>query len=110
MAGKRSNNVLPTNTQGPRPSDVPADFPSEFDGEFTGLSGQLLANLATLAGMAVGGGGYFGISITDDGGSIRLAIRRASFTFDKRFYNLHKFEGACAWLAQRMAADSREAS
>lgn len=98
---KGKGNVEPRG-EGKREDTVPADFPAEFGGEFQSLSQQLCANLGTLAGLALVGGGYFGISITDDGGSIRLAVRSGSFQFDKRFYSLAKFEGATAWLARRL--------
>lgn len=85
-----------------REDSVPADFPAEYGGEFQQLSPQLCANLGTLAGLTLASGGYFGISITDDGGSVRLALRRGPFQFDKRFYSLAKFEGATAWVARRL--------
>lgn len=86
-----------------KPDIVPVDFPSEFGGEFQSLSTQLCANLGTICGLATSGGGYFGFSVTDDGGSVRLAVRHGALQFDKRFYSLAKLEGASAWLAARLA-------
>lgn len=83
-------------------STAPADFPTELDGEFGAIPTQTVANIGTIAGLAVVGGGYFGISVTDDGGSIRLAVRRGSFELDKRFYDLRKFDAALAYCLGKL--------
>ena len=87
------------NSQG---NTAPDDFPSELLGEFATLPSQTVQNVGTIAGLAVGGGGYFGLSVTDDGGSVRLAIRHGSFVLDKRFYGLTKFEGALAYCLGKL--------
>jgi len=74
-------------------SVAPDDFPEEFDGEFVQLPSQLVKNIGVIAGLAVSGGGYFGISVTDDGGSCRIAVRNGSFVLDKRFSTITKLEG-----------------
>lgn len=87
------------NTQG---NTAPDDFPAELGGEFSTLPEQTLLNVGTIAGLAVSGGGYFGLSVTDDGGSVRLAVRSGSFVLDKRFYALGKFEGALAYCLRKL--------
>lgn len=81
---------------------APDDYPDSLDGEFAGLPAQTVQNIGTIAGLAVSGGGYFGLSVTDDGGSARLAIRHGSFALDKRFYGLAKFEGALAYCLSKL--------
>lgn len=81
---------------------APDDFPEELGGEFEEMGGQLAANIGTVASLAVRGGGYFGISVTDDGGSVRLAVRHESVTLDRRFYALGKLEAALAYLVRKL--------
>lgn len=81
---------------------TPDDFPDELRGDFDALSGQLVENLGTIAALAVSGGGYFGISVTDDGGSVRLAIRHQSFNLDRRFYGIGKLEAALAYCLRKL--------
>jgi len=89
----------PANTQG---NVAPDDFPDELSGEFAELPDQTIKNIGTIAGFAVRNGGYFGISVTDDGGSCRLAIRNGPFVLDKRFSTLAKFEGALAYCLRKL--------
>lgn len=56
--------------------------------EFGNLPGQLTTNLGTVIGLVLRGGGYFGLSITDDGGAARIAVRCKRFTVDRRVYKL----------------------
>ena len=86
----------------PKASIAPDDFPEEFDGEFLKLPSQLIKNFGTIAGLAISGGGYFGISVTDDGGSCRLAVRSGSFVLDKRFSTIAKLEGAMAYCLRKL--------
>ncbi len=81
---------------------APDDFPDELSGEFDTLSKTLVGNIGTIAGLAVAGGGYFGISITDDGGSCRLAVRSGPFVLDKRFSTVAKLEGALAYCLRKL--------
>jgi len=81
---------------------TPDDFPAELLGEFSSISGQLATNIGTIAGLAINGGGYFGISVTDDGGSVRLAIRHGAFELDRRFYAVGKLEGALAYCLTKL--------
>ena len=83
-------------------AQTPDDFPDELGGEFTEIPDQLAANLGTVAGMVVSGGGYFGISVTDDGGSVRLAIRHGTLALDRRFYALTKLESALAYCVAKL--------
>ena len=88
-----------TNTQG---NIAPDDFPSELAGEFAEISEQTVRNIGTIAGLAVRNGGYFGISVTDDGGSCRLAVRNGPFVLDKRFSTAAKLEGALAYCLRKL--------
>lgn len=81
---------------------TPDDFPDELRGDFDEIPAQLAANIGTIAGIAVSGGGYFGISVTDDGGSARLAIRHKSFDLDRRFYGVGKLEAALAYCLRKL--------
>jgi len=81
---------------------TPDDFPDELRGDFDSLSDQLAANIGAIAAIAVAGGGYFGISVTDDGGSARLAIRHKSFELDRRFYGIGKLEAALAYCLRKL--------
>jgi len=81
---------------------TPDDFPDELSGDFAILPRQLVENIGTIAGLAVSGGGYFGISVTDDGGSCRLAVRNGSFVLDKRFSTIAKLEGALAYCLRKL--------
>jgi len=81
---------------------TPDDFPEELGGEFEQMGGQLAANIGTVAAMVCSGGGYFGLSVTDDGGSVRLAVRHESLALDRRFYALGKFEAALAYLVRKL--------
>lgn len=89
----------PTINQG---NTAPDDFPNELGGEFTALPEVTVRNIGVIAGLAVTGGGYFGLSVTDDGGSCRLAIRNGSFVLDKRFSTVAKFEGALAYCLRKL--------
>lgn len=81
---------------------APADFPTGLDGEFSRLPAQTVKNLGTIAGLAVADGGYFGISVTDDGGSCRLAVRHQQVVLDKRLYRLSHLDTALAYLLSKL--------
>lgn len=92
-------------------SEAPSDFPSDLSGEFEELPAITVQNIGTIASLAVRGGGYFGLSITDDGGSARIAIRNGPFVLDKRFYQMSKFEGALAYCLRKLGElDGADAS
>lgn len=102
---KEAANATKGNTVAKR-DQAPDDFPAELSGEFAELSDVTVKNVGAIAGLSVRGGGYFGISVTDDGGSIRLAVRNGSFALDKRFYAVAKFEGALAYCLNKLRVDA----
>lgn len=77
-------------------------FDGEFPGEFTDLPKTIENPLGVVARLVCSNGGYFGLSITDDGGSARLAIRTGKFVADKRFYRLTELEAALAKAFSRL--------
>lgn len=91
--GRETNNQRDT---------APDDYPAELRGEFERLHGQVVQNIATVAAAAISGGGYFGLSVTDDSGSLRLAIRHGAFALDKRYYGLAQFETALAYCMRKL--------
>jgi len=97
---KPSDTGRSTHTQG---NTAPDDYPEELRGDFEQLSPQTIQNIGTVAGAAISGGGYFGLSVTDDGGSARLAIRHGAFVLDKRYYAVGKFEAALAYCVRKLA-------
>jgi hypothetical protein len=99
-AGEKNNAPRRSTT---KPGDTaPDDFPEELLGEFGKLSDQLTSNIGVIAAMSVSGGGYFGISVTDDAGSVRLAIRCKAFELDRRFYGIAKLEAALAYCLRKL--------
>jgi hypothetical protein len=81
---------------------TPSDFPAELRGEFEDFPQQLSSNIGVVARASVAGGGYFGLSVTDDGGSVRLAIRHGNFAIDRRFYDVRKLEQALAYCIGKL--------
>lgn len=74
-----------------------ADFLTGLiSGEFTDIQPQLAANIGTIAGLAISGGGYFGLSVSDDGVSAKLVIHRGNLQTDRRFYRIADLEAALA--------------
>jgi len=102
MPAKQESNNAKRGTADRKADTTPDDFPDELNGEFSDLPTQLVANIGTIAGLAISGGGYFGVSVTDDGGSCRLAIRNGSFILDKRFSTIAKLEGALAYCLRKL--------
>jgi len=102
MPAKQESTNAKRGTTDRKTDTAPDDFPDELNGEFSELSEQLVRNIGTIAGLAVSGGGYFGVSVTDDGGSCRLAIRSGPFVLDKRFSTIAKFEGALAYCLRKL--------
>lgn len=80
------------------PTSLPDDFPSELVGEFTKLSGQFWQNFGTVSGRCLAHGGYIGLSVTDDGGSAKLAVRCPYVSFEKRVYKFGDLERLTAYL------------
>jgi hypothetical protein len=99
--GEKKSNVSKRNPEVKRDT-TPDDFPEELRGEFEDLPQQLAANIGVVARATVIGGGYFGLSVTDDGGSVRLAIRRGTFAIDRRFYDVRKLESALAYCIGKL--------
>jgi len=81
---------------------APDDYPEELRGEFAKLPAQCVKNIGTIAGLTVSSGGYFGLSVTDDSGSLRLAVRHGAFVLDKRYYGLVQFETALAYCLRKL--------
>lgn len=79
-------------------ASIPNDFPPELTGEFNELPSQLWTNFGVVCGRALAHGGYVGVSITDDGGSAKLAVRCPYVTFEKRIYKLADLERLIAYL------------
>lgn len=102
MATKKEITSAQRGPISPKADVSPDDFPAELDGDFAVLPGQLAKSIGAIAGLALRGGGYFGISITDDGGSCRLAVRNGTFALDKRFSSLVKLEGALAYCLRKL--------
>lgn len=102
MATKESKSNASGRPSYDKRDTAPDDFPTELDGEFANLPAQTVQNIGVIAGLAVTSGGYFGLSCTDDGGSVRLAIRHGSFALDKRFYAATKFEAALAYCLRKL--------
>ena len=89
--GRASNNAAKSDS-------LPDDFPPELSGEFTKLTKRFWSNYGTVAGTALSAGGYIGLSITDDGGSAKLAVRCPLVSFEKRVYKLADLERLVAYL------------
>jgi len=102
MASAREKKNAPSGQVNKPGNTAPDDFPEELRGEFEQIPSQLAANIGAIAALAVAGGGYFGISVPDDGGSCRLAIRHKSFELDRRFSGIGKLEGALAYCLQKL--------
>ncbi len=86
------------------PLGLPDDFPSELLGEFTELPERFWANFGTVCGLSLAHGGYVGLSITDDGGSAKLAVRCSYVSFEKRVYKLTDLERLTAYLLGKTKA------
>lgn len=98
MPTKRGESNATKRNQHVESSSLPDDFPSELLGEFTDLSGQFWANFGAVSGLALAHGGYIGLSITDDGGSAKLAVRCSYVSFEKRVYKFADLERLTAYL------------
>lgn len=81
---------------------LPDDFPSELRGEFSELSDVNIKCIGIVAGHAVVGGGYFGLSITDDGDSCKLVVRHKKLAFEKRCGSLKQFETLLAYCQRKL--------
>jgi len=101
VLGYKMNKKGPTNVQNgrkapPANADEEDLFAGEFVGEFADLPTTIENPIGVVARLVCSNGGYFGLSITDDGGSARLAIRTGKFVADRRFYRLTELEAALA--------------
>lgn len=102
MAASKEKESAKRGTITPKRDTAPDDYPDDLDGEFASLDDQMVKNLGTICGLAIRGGGYFGISCTDDGQSVRLAVRNGAFVLDKRFSARAKLEGALAYCLRKL--------
>lgn len=82
---------------------LPDDFPAELVGEFRELPQQFWQNFGVICGKCLAAGGYVGLSITDDGGSAKLAVRCPSVSFEKRVYKFSDLERLTAYLLGKTA-------
>ena len=98
MTTKRGGTSGSKRTTFTEPSSLPDDFPSELLGEFSDLPRQFWDNFGTVSGLALAKGGYIGLSVTDDGGSAKLAVRCSYVSFEKRVYKLADLERLTAYL------------
>jgi len=82
----------------PKTEDAPSEdiFAGEQFGQFGQIPPGLEAAIGALCRITIQSGGYFGLSVTDDGGSCRLAIRSGGLSADRRFYALPDLETAIA--------------
>lgn len=85
-----------------QPPALPNDFPDILRGEFERFGDVHTGNIGTIAALALRGGGYFGISVTDDGGSCKLAVRCGKVAFEKRCYSLVQFEALLAYSLKKL--------
>jgi len=85
------------------PAMASADTVSyQFSLPFVELDRVTADNLGKLLRLALIGGGYFGISIPDDGGNCRLAIRCTRLVVDVRCHNFADFGTVLADLHKRL--------
>ena len=82
---------------------LPDDFPAELVGEFRELPQQFWTNFGTICGKVLAAGGYVGLSVTDDGGSAKLAVRCPLVSFEKRVYKFVDLERLTAYLLGKTA-------
>jgi len=83
---------------------LPDDFPSELRGEFSELSAVNIKCIGIVAGHAVTGGGYFGLSITDDGDSCKLVVRHKKLAFEKRCGSIKQLEALLAYCQTKLTS------
>lgn len=92
MPTKKDQSNAKPRTRAGKTDQVESQLDFEFSSEFSDLPEILCTNLGIILRLAIRNGGYFGLSVTDDGGSARLAIRCSRFTLDKRVYQLRQLE------------------
>lgn len=79
------------------PSTEVADFlAGELIGEFSELPEQLANTIGQVARLAITGGGYIGLSVSDDGVSAKLVVNRGQLRTERRFYRITDLEAALA--------------
>lgn len=95
-------------TNGPKPNSsdrataLPDDFPSDLRGEFDGLPTNVCTAYGIVAGLALAGGGYIGLSTTDDGSSCKLAVRAARLSFEKRVISIAQLEKLLVYCKNKL--------
>lgn len=96
MTAKGTKNGKPKDSSGTTVDNGPDFLAGIVSGEFAELPAQLVANIGTIAGLAITGGGYFGISASDDGVTARLVVKRGQLQTDRRYYRVADLEAALA--------------
>lgn len=84
--------------------ELPDDFPTELGHEFSQLPEQFWKNFGVVTGRVLARGGYIGLSVTDDGGSAKLAVRCPCVSFEHRVYKFTDLERLTAYLVTKTAS------
>lgn len=104
MTTKRGETNATKRNKPTEPLGLPDDFPPELLGEFSNIPDRFWTNFGTICGLCLTGGGYIGLSITDDGGSVKLAVRCPYVSFEKRVYKLADLEAVTAYMLRKTKA------
>ena len=98
MASNPTRKSEPKRTSASESAIFPDDFPLGLGNEFFGIPELFWRNYGVVTGRVLSRGGYIGISVTDDGGSCKLAVRCPYISFEKRLYKLADAESVIAYL------------
>lgn len=79
-------------------------FAGSVTAQFGAIPKSIEAQVGLVARLTISAGGYFGLSVTDDGGSCRLAIRHGTLVADRRFYTLGDLEAALSTCYSKLRA------
>jgi hypothetical protein len=101
MTAKEKTNVKPGGVY-QQTTTLPDDFPSELRGEFSEFTDVNIRCIGIVAGHAVTGGGYFGLSVTDDGDSCKLVVRHKKLAFEKRCGSIKQLETLLAYCQRKL--------
>lgn len=104
MTTKRSANNGRKGAGQAEETPLPDDFPAELVGDFATIPGTFWKNYGTVAGLVLARGGYIGLSITDDAGSGKLAVRCPRVSFDKRVYKFKDLETLVVYCLNKLTA------
>lgn len=102
MTKKGTNNADAKRKSAPSDADTEDLLDGQFAGEFVQLPEGLTVALGTICRLALVNGGYFGLSVTDDGITARLALRTGKYHVDRRFYRLPDLEAALAKCLEKL--------